>query len=221
MKTLLLLNLIALPALAQTPELTSTVPGLTIRNSHTVAGRQIYRGSQPLTKVKELKPFGITDVLIIKNQTKNEVDTEISALNDLGIRSTVIPLNWQDPDLKKTCTQVVEAVKTLQAFKQNQSKAYFHCTAGEDRTGLVAALFRMVDQGWNTQKAFRQEMCGHGYSDGNPNKPQNVINLIEKNLTPVFMVLSRQLDQTGKLDARACASLSTATQARISVLTCQ
>lgn len=189
------------------------VEGLAIKNSHSVDPKgYLYRGSQPGNKIAELKKLKISNVLIIKQQTRGEVDDEVALLNQAGIRAQVIPMKWQKTELEPLCMQVVEAVQTLQEFKRRGKKAYFHCTAGEDRTGLVAGLFRMVDQGWSASRAFKQEMCGNGYSDGDAGKPTEVIRDIEKTLTPVFMALTQNFSTASGLNPSVCHRITMPTR---------
>jgi protein tyrosine/serine phosphatase len=186
--------LLAVPAQAQT-----TLPNFGSVDPTGV----IFRGAQPNSKTGELKKLGIQEVLIVKRQTANEVDVERERLRDLGIHADYIPMDWNHADVKLLCNQVVEAVQFLQAQKRARKKTYFHCTMGQDRTGAVAGLFRMVDQGWSASRAFKEEMCPHGYSDGAKGKPARIITEIEKSLTPIFLALSKSLTPQG-LNASAC-----------------
>ena len=187
-------------ALAQTAK-----PAPNLKNFHAIDSKSIiFRGAQPVGRSAELKKLKITDVLIIKQQTRGEVDQEVQELTDAGIRSQVIPMKWADVEPKAVCLQMIEAVETLIALKKKGRKTYLHCTAGEDRTGAVSALFRMVDQQWSKAKAFETEMCSKGYADGNPNKPFNVVRSIEGSLTPAFFALANAIESGAGLNPSAC-----------------
>ncbi|GHT94264.1 protein-tyrosine-phosphatase [Betaproteobacteria bacterium] len=58
-------------------------------------------------------------------------------------------------------TQVLEA---LRAIRQAQAHGVvlIHCKHGQNRTGLIAALYRIVYQGWSKEEA-RAEMLGGGF----------------------------------------------------------
>lgn len=189
------------------------VDGLTIPNSHQVDTHgQVFRGKEPGKLVDELAHFGITDVIIFKNQTKTEVDKEISRLNELGLTSHHIPFAWKDVEsMTMACEQVVEALQVIHKTTTRGGSVFFHCTAGEDRTGLLAGVFRMLDQNWSTQKAFKEEMCARGYSDGNYKKPYSVTSAIQKDLTPLFLAIAEKIEKgewkMGKLTKKSCAKL--------------
>lgn len=220
---LFLLFLLALPntviAFGNQP---GSVRGLTAGNSHLVVQREgrVYRGAEPKKNTDNLIEFGITDVLIIKNSTRGEVEKEIAALQTGGMskaRITHIPLTWSAAgQLNNSCTQIIEALAVIQdALKKKGRQLYFHCTAGEDRTGAVAGLTRMLEEGISAQQAWQDDLCAHGYAEGDENKPASVNKKIHANLTPVFVHLATaiengelsrdHLDQSvcdGKIDTR-------------------
>ncbi len=179
-------------AVARSP-FSSTVRGISIDNTHLIETKgtaKILRGSAPNGKFSELVEFGVTRVLVFKNELKNEVRDEVTALTDAGLRSKdihQIAFKWKDlPDGETVCRQVVEGLRILEGAAQNGEKLFFHCTVGEDRTGLLAGLFRMHYHGWKMRKAFDEEMCRWGYAEGDEQKPKKVVRQIQSELTPVF-----------------------------------
>lgn len=189
------------------------VDGLTIPNSYQVdkEGR-VFRGREPKKLVSELPGIGITDVLIFKNQVKKEVDAEIAALKELNIKSHHIPFKWKELEsYEVACGQVIDALNLITKTKANGGSIFFHCTAGEDRTGLLAGLYRMLEEGITMNRVFRTEMCARGYSDGNPHKPGLVHGAIQKELTPLFLAMAAKIEdgtlQLGKLSKRVCKSI--------------
>lgn len=173
----------------------STVSGISINNTHAI-GKQnkIYRGMAPLGKVQELKDFGITDILIFKNQTKDEINQEYDEIQSL-YNPTVKQFDflWHDfISYQESCQQVIEALKYIREvhFSPNR-KLYLHCTVGEDRTGMLAGLWRMLSQKWSLRKTFYYELCERGYENGNGNKPDYVVNEIRQDLTPLFLYMAR------------------------------
>ena len=187
--------------------------GLSIPNSFQVDRTgHVYRGREPKAQVKELKNLGITDVIIFKNDVRGEVAKEEMALKDLGIASHTIPFRWKDfPSMVEACEQTVDALNLIQSIKNKNDKVYFHCTAGEDRTGMLAGLYRMLDENLTREQTFREEMCPRGYSDGNPNKPFMVSGAIQRELTPLFIALSEKIEKgewkSGKLSKASCRNI--------------
>lgn len=173
------------------------VPGLTIPNSHQVDKEgNVFRGRQPEKLVSELPAIGITDVIIFKNDVKGEVAKEIAELNRLGIKSHHIPFRWKEyPSMQEACEQVIDALTILRDVKANHGKTYLHCTAGEDRTGAVMGLYRMLSEKMTMNQVVAKEMCPRGFSDGNPHKPSQVTLAIESELTPLFVTLASKVQK--------------------------
>ncbi len=190
--------------------------GLTIPNSFKVdVTGHVYRGKEPKAQVKELKSIGITDVIIFKNDVKGEVAQEINDLKSLGITPHHIPFQWKDyKSMQEACEQVIEALTIIENVKAKNDKVYFHCTAGEDRTGTLAGLYRMLDEHLTMDQTFHQEMCPRGFSDGNPNKPGMVTGAIQKELTPLFIALAGKIERgewrAGSLNKKTCANITVA-----------
>ena len=173
------------------------VAGLTIPNSHQVdKDGNIFRGRQPEKLVDELAHIGISDVIIFKNDVKGEVVKEISELNRLGIKSHHIPFRWkQYPSMVEACEQIVDAITIMKKVKSVNGKVFLHCTAGEDRTGTVIGLYRMLSERMSMDQVVKNEMCPRGFSDGNPNKPRQVTAAIEAELTPLFVTLAGKIER--------------------------
>lgn len=172
----------------------------------------VFRGKEPGNKIKELAKLNVTDVIIFKNDTKGEVENELSDLESIGITGHHIPFYWKDiPSMQVACEQVIEALTIIKNVREEGGSVYFHCTVGEDRTGLLAGLFQMINNGEDLESAFEEEMCAKGYSDGNPRKPIQVTSAIEKGLTPLFLTLASKIESgelsLNKLDKKICRNI--------------
>jgi protein tyrosine/serine phosphatase len=70
--------------------------------------------------------------------------------------------NTVNQDEVKKIDHVLSLMK--RAFKDaSHYQVYIHCEYGVDRTGLVAALFRVEVEGWSPQKAY-QEWQSYGHT---------------------------------------------------------
>lgn len=215
----------------------STVRSLQeITNSHRIslpsdpwAGGPLYRGAEPNGFVSRLKEHKINQVLIFKNENKmGSVEAEKAELKANGYKEIAsldqpagsgryeffhISFPWKDlGGFKPTCKYAVDGLRFIQrALKEAGNKAYFHCTVGEDRTGMLAGLYRVIFQNENPRDVYfgrgkdvqafvadeeyamppQGEMCGRGYSSGNPaeGKTKDVAPILQKELTPVFTKL--------------------------------
>lgn len=176
---------------------------------------QVFRGKEPRSNVSELSQAGVSDVIIFKNDTKGEVIKEIADLTALGINPHHIPFRWKEfPSMIEACEQTVEALNLIHKIKQQNGKVFFHCTAGEDRTGMLAGLYRMLEENASVSKVFKQEMCARGYSDGSSRKPYTVTSAIQKELTPLFVTLSAKIEsgewRLGQLKKSSCRNIKIA-----------
>ena len=204
MKTSILLTLLSFNSFA--------VDGLTIPNSHQIDREgSVFRGKEPKSLVSELAGIGISDVIIFKNEVRDEVRKETGALKKLGIRVHHIPFRWKEyPSMVEACEQTVEALNIIHRVKRANGKVFFHCTAGEDRTGMLAGLYLMLEERVSKKEAFI-EMCSKGYSDGNSHKPPYVTAAIQKELTPLFNALSAKIEsgewRLGRIPKKSCADI--------------
>lgn len=230
--TLLLLLSLLFISVAARASFESTVPGITIANTHLLDAPHVLRGSQPLAKVAELRDYRVTDVLIFKNPTKgpqnesteptdlacapekraNEIIAERCELKAQGIRSEHIPFRWKElASNEVACRQLIAGLSWIAQVRARGGVAFFHCTVGEDRTGMLAGLWRMLDDGYTRERAWREEMCPNGYADGNRIKPAAVATAIHGELTPLFYAIARKIKQgklsLANLDPEVCGSL--------------
>ncbi len=180
----------------------SSINEISIHNTHEIdEAYKLIRGMAPHSKINELLTFGITDVLIFKHQTRKEVDQEIKKLKLAGIDTQNIhhiPFRWKNiASETQACEQTIQALKIMKEIEADKEgrKLFLHCTVGEDRTGYLSGLWRMLSQGWTQEMAFEEEMCKRGYARGNPNKPWFVVNAIRKELTPLFQKMSSLIKQ--------------------------
>lgn len=208
MKALFLLALIPTLAFSLESPFESTVNGITIGNAHEVVPG-ILRGSEPAKKVGELKSYGIDEVIIFKSQTKTEVDEELVALKTLAIKSHHIPFKWKGLESPQVaCEQIVKALQIIRRAQKANRTVFFHCTVGEDRTGMLAGLLRMESDGLSTEAAWKDEMCANGYADGNTKKPWHVSSAIHKELTPLFFALAAKVEAGETLSMKSCAGIA-------------
>lgn len=192
----------------------SSAEGVSTPNAHWVDGAMtVLRGMEPRTpeEFAELKAAGIARVLIFKNVTgKDDVAKEIAGWALPSKDVLHVPFAWKDlPGFQAPCEQTVQALRFIQASAKAKKKVFFHCTVGEDRTGYLAALHAMLFEGASERAAFDQDMCEHGYAEGNPQKPGFVTGKLEEGLTPLyrsmaFLVATKKL--TTALDASVCAT---------------
>ncbi len=120
-------------------------------------------------QITELRDLGIEKVIIFKNETKNEVQTEITNIVESGFETkniTHIPFLWQDlHGFREVCKMTVKALNII------------------------------IDSEAKIEQIFKKEMCGRDYEDGNKKKPAKVVNKIRETLTPTFIKMVQLLKQ--------------------------
>lgn len=184
--------------------LPSSVRGVSIRNAHKIykyGNAEVYRGQAPKQKEFEsLFNLGIRRFVIYKNDTLGEVAKEIAYLKSQGVNDKDIlhlEMPWKDDaGFQNTCQMTLQALRFIEDSMRKQQSVYFHCTMGEDRTGMLAGLWGLWVGTYPTvDKAFREEMCARGYEGGNPKKPYMVLKLVREALTPNFFKMVELLAQ--------------------------
>jgi protein tyrosine phosphatase (PTP) superfamily phosphohydrolase (DUF442 family) len=117
----------------------------------------LYRGGQPTSAgLEKLNELGI-DIIVNFRDEPEKIGTERQSAERLGMRYVSIPWRGKDdPDDR----QVAEFLQLLQ---ENSGKRIFvHCRRGSERTGVMVAAFRILEQGWTPTQAL-QEMETFGF----------------------------------------------------------
>ncbi len=179
----------------------STVEDVGIFNAHVVAKdashASVVRGMKPFRTADfaGLSGLGVGGVLMFKKATSaNELSQEVTALGNVGIPSANvvnIAFPWKDfPDFAEPCRMTVRGLKLVRGWVTSGKSAFLHCTVGEDRTGYLAGLYRLLTETSDARTIFNDELCENGYSAGNPQKPSAVVNAIDEDLTPLFLKMA-------------------------------
>ncbi len=130
-----------------------TLPG--VPNLYQVSP-DLYRSAQP-TAIGfggMQQQLGIKTVLSLR---EFHSDAELAAHTQLRLQS--VPMLT----FSFTAEQVVQALKIVIAAHRTD-KVLVHCEHGADRTGLVMAMFRVVAQQWDKEKAIAElENGGFGF----------------------------------------------------------
>lgn len=112
-------------------------------------GKNVYRSDQPSAACfRELEKFGIREVLNLRcfhSDIKEARGTSIR-LHHLRTRATLLSLD--------------DLIEAMRIIRDKQGPLLFHCWHGSDRTGAVAAMYRMVFQGIPKQQALDEMVEG-------------------------------------------------------------
>lgn len=120
----------------------------------------IYRGGQPdRAALVGLAEKGFRTVVSFRWQ-KKIVNQEENDCRDLGLDFISIPLNYSNPP------RLGEVKKFLNVLDDSRTHPVLvHCLHGKDRTGIMVAIYRMIEQNWSVEEAYKEmEECGfHKY----------------------------------------------------------
>ncbi|MBN2716631.1 MAG: tyrosine-protein phosphatase [Deltaproteobacteria bacterium] len=116
----------------------------------------LYRGAQPTAEgFRALEDMGIKTVINLRKFHDDKDVIEKIGRTSL-LRTVHIPMNAWDVT-EKEIAQFLNVVAD-----ESNHPIFFHCKHGSDRTGTMAAAYRMVAQGWSGDKAIK-EMKNGGY----------------------------------------------------------
>jgi protein tyrosine phosphatase (PTP) superfamily phosphohydrolase (DUF442 family) len=119
----------------------------------------LYRGGQPTPEgYRSLQRLGV-QIVVDFRYNEDEIQAGRRAAEALGMQYINIPWSAkQDPNNQ----QVAQFLKLVNA---NSGKRIFtHCHAGEDKTGVMIAAYRMEMQHWSPDQALA-EMWAFGFRD--------------------------------------------------------
>lgn len=122
-----------------------------VPNLYKVSDR-LYRSAQPTAQgMAHLKKIGVRTVINLRT-----FHSDSALLRGTGLGYVSIPMQAWYPEEK-------DAVKFLQIVSDtSRTPALVHCQHGADRTGTMAAVYRVAVQGWSKEEAL-EEMTQGGY----------------------------------------------------------
>lgn len=144
----LIVCLILIPAVL-TAQTTPALPHDTEIPRFYVIDEGLYRGGQPDESGFEfLKQKRIRTVINFRTE-----DEESEIVKQLGMTYVWIPMSIQP--WSKIPESAIEKFFAIVNNPENYP-IFFHCRRGADRTGAMAAFYRMAVQGWNGKRAYSE-----------------------------------------------------------------
>jgi len=112
---------------------------------------RLYRGAQPRNGgLSRLRELGINTVINLRGasaQTRAE-EAEARALG-LNYFNIALP-NWGRPQDARV-RRILEII-----VAPENGHVFIHCRSGVDRTGMIVAMYRMTNEGWNANDALAE-----------------------------------------------------------------
>ena len=124
------------------------LPSVHIKNFGQI-NENYYRGAQPEGQdYDNLKALGVKTVI---NLIKDEKGDEGAMVQGMGMKYVHIPMTTGTPPTSDQIKQFLSLVED----PANQP-VFVHCVGGKHRTGVMTAVYRMTEDGWNADQAFKE-----------------------------------------------------------------
>jgi protein-tyrosine phosphatase len=109
-----------------------------------------YRGAQP--EGRDYTDLATIGVKTLVNLTSDDADPVERAMAErAGMQYFQIPMTTHQPPTDAQLAQFMRIVND----PANQP-VYVHCVGGRHRTGVMTAAYRMSEDGWNADRAFKE-----------------------------------------------------------------
>jgi len=119
------------------------IPGLP---NYAKVSEALHRGAQPTPEgFAELKRIGVKTVIDLRALHSDQYKLQGTGLQYVRIYCKA----WHPED--------EDVVKFLQVVRDPKNQPVFvHCQHGADRTGMMVAAYRVVEQGWSVEDAAKE-----------------------------------------------------------------
>lgn len=112
---------------------------------------RLYRGGQPRKDgFKKLAELGITTVINLRDDDERALLEELDA-TAAGLRYFNVPFKRRGPPNEAQVDRVLSLIDA-----HENEKVFLHCHKGQDRTGMVVALYRISRDGWTDEQAISE-----------------------------------------------------------------
>ena len=115
----------------------------------------LYRSEQPSRKdMKYLENLGIKTIINLRDTKTDNYEAKHTTLELIQVPINTWTISYDD---------VVESMK---AINKSKKPVLIHCLHGSDRTGCIAAIYRMTNCGWTKEEAIKEfKDGGFGYHE--------------------------------------------------------
>jgi protein tyrosine/serine phosphatase len=115
----------------------------------------LYRSAQPKQRdVALLNELGIRTIISFRANNPDEGRLDVPQINLVRV-----PMNtWDIGD-----DEIISALRAIEKARRD-GPVLIHCQHGADRTGVVSAMYRIIEQGWTAEQAVRElRQGGYGF----------------------------------------------------------
>lgn len=108
-----------------------------------------YRGAQPRQdEYEELAALGIKTVIDLRDDPK---DFARESAEKNGMRYINMPMSDKDYPEEDAAARFLKMVND-----SGNWPVFVHCAGGRHRTGVMTAVYRMTNEGWDIDRAYRE-----------------------------------------------------------------
>jgi protein tyrosine/serine phosphatase len=133
----------------------------------TRVNERLWRADQPATTdLEQLHELGIRTIVNLRREEGRTIAAERRAAEMLGMRF----LNFRFYGIFGASTRFLDAI-LAELHRPENGGVLVHCKNGCDRTSLVIGLYRVLFEGWDPDRAWREEFVRHGHDPDNPRSP--------------------------------------------------
>jgi protein tyrosine/serine phosphatase len=132
------------------------LPGVAGLDNFARVNPTLYRGAQPTEEgFRQLKAMGIKTVIDFRSHHSTKAQVEAAGMTpvEIPLEADLMSVPPDDAALKKFFDVVLDPAR---------QPVYIHCAFGKDRTGTMAAIYRLEVDHWTAEEAL-QEMEAFGY----------------------------------------------------------
>jgi protein tyrosine/serine phosphatase len=132
--------------------------GVNISNFGVVDGR-IFRGAQPKGRdYAALKAIGVQTIIDLREDARKDSRAEAEAA---GLKYVNVPLVDKQTPTEQNAADFLKAVND-----PANGVVYVHCAGGRHRTGAMIAVYRMAQDHWTLDQAYKEMLDFDFYTSG-------------------------------------------------------
>ncbi len=120
-----------------------------VPNFHSV-NEHFYRGGQPSPQgFHNLAKLGVKTIVDLRNGAEREAES--GAVQQEGMRYIRVPMAGMGAPTEQQVSSILHLLNDSASWP-----VFLHCKRGADRTGTIAACYRIAHDGWDNQKALHE-----------------------------------------------------------------
>jgi tyrosine-protein phosphatase SIW14 len=115
----------------------------------------LYRGGEPTDAgLKKAQEMGVKTVIDLRG-TGPVTESEKKFVETQGMHYINLPMDSRAPS-KKAVSTFMNEVKKAKSAPDGKSAVFVHCQHGSDRTGCMVGVWRVAQEGWTYDDAYKE-----------------------------------------------------------------